>query len=79
MANPVMNYNQFMSKFKSAEAGYSKKANTSNNDAKSVSGEGKETTDGPIKGSGTASLSKFTKEHLAKVKSGNVVGNGKKK
>lgn len=79
MANPVMNYNQFMSKFKGAAAGYTKKADIKNDDAKAVSGEGKETTEGPVKGAGTTQINKYTKEHLAKVKSSNVVGNGKKK
>ena len=31
--NPVMNYNSFMSAFKSAEGKYSKKANIANKDA----------------------------------------------
>lgn len=67
-----MNYNSFMSAFKSAESGYSKKANIDNKDA----GEKKidqELSDESIKGAGTAPLSKFTKEHLSKVKKANVV------
>ena len=76
--NPVMNYNSFMSAFKSAESGYSKKANVANKDA-GAKKFNQELSTGSIKGSGTASLSKFTKEHLSKVKSGKVVGNGKKK
>ena len=67
-----MNYNSFMSAFKSAEGNYSKKANIDNKDA----GEKKidqELAADPIKGKDTAPLSKFTKEHLSKVKKANVV------
>ena len=76
--NPVMNYNSFMSAFKSAEGGYTKKANVANKDAgnKKIN---QELADDSIKGAGTASLSKFTKDHLTKVKNGKVVGNGSKK
>ena len=77
--NPVMNYNSFMSAFKSAAGGYSKKANVANKDAKDKSSTNQEMSDESIKGAVTAPISKFTKEHLAKVKSTKVVGNGTKK
>jgi hypothetical protein len=76
--NPVMNYNSFMSAFKSAEGGYSKKANIANKDA-GAKKFNQELSAASIKGSGTPQLSKFTKEHLAKVKNIKVVGNGSKK
>ena len=68
--NPVMNYNSFMSAFKSAEGKYSKKANISNKDA----GDKKINQElGEVKGSGTSNLSKFTKEHLSSVNKKNIV------
>lgn len=70
--NPVMNYNSFMSAFKSAEGKYSKKANIVNKDA----GEKKinqELAEDEVKGSGTAPVSKYTKEHLASVNKKNIV------
>lgn len=63
-----MSYNEFMAKAKGAGAGYTKKANINNNDAKTGSGEGKETTTGPVKGNGTPSIQKLTNQHLAHVK-----------
>jgi hypothetical protein len=76
--NPVMNYNSFMSAFKSAVGGYSKKANIANKDAgaKKIN---QGLSNNPISGASTASISKYTKEHLARVKKSKVVGNGKKK
>ena len=75
-----MSYNEFMTKFKNAESGYSKKANTTNKDAKTGSGEGKDLSNGPIKGTGTPSIGKFTKEHLSNVKGkSSVKSAGKKK
>jgi hypothetical protein len=70
--NPVMNYNSFMSAFKSAEGKYSKKANVSNKDAgdKKIN---QELATGEVKGSGTAAVSKYTKEHLAIVNKKNIV------
>jgi len=70
--NPVMNYNSFMSAFKSAEGKYSKKANIANKDA----GEKKidqELADDQIKGKGTAPISKYTKEHLSRTNKKNIV------
>jgi len=73
--NPVMNYNSFMSAFKSAEGKYAKKANLSNKDAGA-----KKINQGlaqdQVKGSGTGAIGKYTKEHLARVTKKNVV-NGK--
>jgi hypothetical protein len=64
-----MSYNEFMSKAKSAGAGYTKKANIGNNDAKPGSGKAKETATGPIKGNGTPSIQKLTNQHLSNIKS----------
>lgn len=75
--NPVMNYNQFMSAFKSAVKGYGKKANTSNKDAKSGSKVNQEMSAGAASGKQTGAISKFTKEHLSKVKAKNIVGKTK--
>jgi hypothetical protein len=71
--NPVMNYNQFMSAFKSAENGYGKKANVSNKDAKGTSKVDQEMAKDVIKGKATGAISKYTKEHLSRVKSKNVI------
>ena len=71
--NPVMNYNQFMTAFKSAEKGLSKKANIANKDAKGSKVD-QELADEPIKGVSTGAISKYTKEHLSKVKSKKIVG-----
>lgn len=70
--NPVMNYNSFMSAFKSAEGKYSKKANIANKDA----GEKKidqDLAEDQVKGKGTASIEKYTKEHLTKTAKKNIV------
>ena len=66
-----MNYNQFMAKFKGADKTYRKKANTKNADAKTGSKVKDEMATGPISGSGTAAISKYTKQHLANVKKKN--------
>jgi hypothetical protein len=71
--NPVMNYNTFMAAFKSAESGYSKKANVANKDAGAKKIDQDLATD-EVKGSGSAPIGKYTKEHLSKVKSKNIVG-----
>ena len=71
--NPVMNYNQFMTAFKSAEKGYGKSANVSNKDAKTSSSVNQEMAKDAIKGKATGAISKYTKEHLARVKSKNVI------
>ena len=73
MKNPVMNYNQFMSSFKSGEKAYSKKADIKNKDAKDKSSTNQELATDQVKGSGTSAINKYTKEHLAKVKSGKVI------
>lgn len=71
--NPVMNYNQFMSAFKSADKGYGKKANVANKDAKSGGKVDQELANDPIKGKATGAISKYTKEHLSKVKAKSIV------
>jgi hypothetical protein len=68
MKNPVMNYNQFMSVFKSASTAYAKKANTASKDAKTNSSIKQEMSGEAIKGKGTPSLDKHTKQYLANVK-----------
>ena len=66
MANPVMNYNQFMSVFK--KAAYHGKANLLNKDAGSNSKINQGLVKDHIKGSGTPALNKYTKQHLANIK-----------
>ena len=66
MKNPVMNYNQFMSVFKSAANGYSGKGNVSNKDAKSASGINQGMSS--VSGKGTPHIDKYTKQHLANIK-----------
>jgi hypothetical protein len=68
MKNPVMNYNQFMSVFKSASNAYSKKANVASKDAKSNSSIKQELSGEVIKGKGTPNLDRHTKQYLANVK-----------
>lgn len=68
MANPVMNYNQFMAAFKKAESGYSPKANTKNDDAKGTAKIKQEMAEKPISGKGTPQIEKYTKQHLGRVK-----------
>lgn len=68
MANPVMNYNQFMSAFKKAEAGYSGKANIKNDDANGTAKVKQEMATGPVKGAGTSHIDKYTKQYLGGVK-----------
>lgn len=72
MKNPVMNYNTFMSAFKSADKNYSKKANIDNKDA----GEKKidqDLSSEASNGKATAPISKYTKEHLASINKKNIV------
>lgn len=76
MSNPVMNYNQFMSAFKKAAAGYSGKANINNGDATGTAKVKQELAEGPVKGKGTAHIDKYTKQYLSTVKKKNIV-NGK--
>lgn len=79
MKNPVMDYNQFMAAFKGASAGYSKRANVANGDAKAASKVKQDLANDPIKGKGTAHLDRFTKSHLNMVKSKKSMRGGSKK
>lgn len=71
MSNPVMNYNQFMSAFKKAAAGYSGKADIKNDDATGTAKVKQELA--TVKGKGTPNIDKYTKQYLATVKNKNVV------
>ena len=73
MSNPVMNYNQFMSAFKKAAAGYSGKANIKNGDATGTAKIKQELAHEPVKGKGTPHIDKYTKQYLSTVKKKNVV------
>lgn len=73
MSNPVMNYNQFMSAFKKAAAGYSGKANVADKSATGTAKVKQELAEGPVKGKGTPHIDKYTKEYLSTVKKKNVV------
>lgn len=77
MSNPVMNYNQFMSAFKKAAAGYSGKADIKNDDASGTAKIKQEMAEGPVKGKGTSHIDKYTKQYLSTVKKKNVVKGGK--
>lgn len=68
MGNPVMNYNQFMSAFKKAEAGYSGKANIHNKDAAGTAKIKQELSSDPVKGKGTPHIDKYTKHYMSAVK-----------
>ena len=72
MSNPVMNYNQFMSAFKKAAAGYSGKADIKANDKSGTAKVKQQLSD--VKGKGTPALDKYTKQYLNTVKKKNVVG-----
>jgi len=72
MANPVMNYNQFMSTFK--KAAYHGKANIANKDASSHSKLNQGLAKDHIKGTGTPALAKYTKQHLANIKKKSATG-----
>ncbi len=69
MANPVMNYSQFMAAFKRAEAGYSGKGNVSANDKSGSARLNQELAAGPVKGKGTPQIDKYTKQYMSNVKS----------
>lgn len=73
MSNPVMNYNQFMAAFNKAAAGYSGKADVKSKEAKGTAKINQALAEGPVKGSGTASIGKATKEYLNTVKKKNIV------
>lgn len=72
MANPVMNYNQFMAVFK--KAAYHGKANIATKDAGSHSKINQGLVRDHIKGSGTPALNKYTKQHLANIKKKSAAG-----
>jgi hypothetical protein len=73
----VMNYNQFMTAFKKAAAGYSGKADIKNGDATGTAKVKQELAAGPVKGKGTPHIDKYTKQYLSTVKKKNVVKGGK--
>jgi len=77
MANPVMNYNQFMAAFKKAEAGYRGKANVAANDRSGSMKINQGLVEGPVKGKGTPQLDKYTKQYMTTAKNKNVVGKKK--
>jgi hypothetical protein len=79
MANPVLNYNQFMAAFKKAEAGYRGKANVAAHDRSGSAKVDQELAEGPVKGKGTPHLDKYTKQYMATAKSKNIVKGGKRK
>lgn len=74
MANPVMNYNQFMSAFKKAETGYRGKANVGANDKTGSMKINQGLVEGPVKGKGTPQIDKYTKQYMTTTKSKNIVG-----
>ena len=72
-----MNYNQFMSKAKSAKSGYDKKANTKQTDKDGTKvKQDLSNLEGKGSDKNTASIQRYTKEFLSKVSKKNVV-NGK--
>lgn len=77
MANPVMNYNQFMAAFKKAEAGYRGKANVAANDKSGSMKVNQGLVEGPVKGKGTPQLDKYTKQYMTTAKNKSVVGKKK--
>jgi hypothetical protein len=77
MANPVMNYNQFMAAFKKAEAGYRGKANVAANDKTGSMKVNQGLVEGPVKGKGTPQLDKYTKQYMTTAKNKSVVGKKK--
>ena len=74
MANPVMNYNQFMAAFNRAEAGYRGKGNVKANDKSGSMKVNQGLVEGPIKGKGTPQIDKYTKQYLSTAKNKNIVG-----
>jgi len=71
--NPVMNYNQFMSIFKSAAKKYATKGNKDSKDSTKASKIKQDLASG-VKSKGTPNLDKYTKGFLKKAKKRNVVG-----
>lgn len=78
MANPVMNYTQFMAAFKRSEAGYRGKGDIKNDDVNKTAKIDQEMAEGPVKGKGTPQISKFTNKHLSSIKKKSA-SNGKAK
>ncbi len=68
MANPVMNYAQFMSAFNSSETKYRKKANVADKGKTGSAKVNQEIAVGPVKGAGTPAIKKVTSKHLASIK-----------
>jgi hypothetical protein len=68
MANPVMNYGQFMAAFNKAEAGYRGKGNVKANDKSGSMKVNQGLVEGPVKGQGTPHISKYTKQYMTNVK-----------
>jgi hypothetical protein len=66
MANPVMNYNEFMSMFK--KAAYRGSGNIANKDTGHRSKINQNMASKPIMGKSTPTLDKYTKQYLANVK-----------
>ena len=77
MANPVMNYNQFMAAFKKAEAGYRGKANVGANDKTGSMKVNQGLVEGPVKGKGTPQIDKYTKQYMTTATNKSVVGKKK--
>lgn len=65
MKKVCMSYSEFISKAKKADENH--KANIENKDAAAGSGEGKETATDLVKGEGTPTIKKFTKEHMSNI------------
>lgn len=74
MANPVMNYSQFMAAFNRAAAGYSGKANIAAADKKGTAKVKQQLAEGPVKGKGTPQIDKYTKQYMTTAKNKNIVG-----
>lgn len=68
MANPVMNYAQFMSAFNSSDKNYRKKANVADKGKTGSAKVNQEMATGPVKGAGTPAIKKGTSKHLANIK-----------
>jgi hypothetical protein len=72
MANPVMNYTQFMAAFK--KAAYHGKANITNKDAQTASKLNQGLAKTHVSGKTTPQISKYTKQHLANIKKKSAAG-----
>lgn len=71
--NPVMNYNQFMSIFKSAPKKYGTKGSKDSKDTTKTSKINQELASDGAKAKKTPALDKYTKQHLGTVKKKNIV------